>query len=107
MEPTPVEEEVEDSEAQATPTTPSEDTPTAAPQEKKKNFQKVVVTEATSCVTFWAQQVEQGRGRGEGRGEGNGSEKGEERGGKGDGREGRGEGMGEEREWERGGKGEY
>lgn len=58
MEPVPVEEEPEDSDAQATPS--SEDAP-AQPVERKTNFQKVVVTEVTSCVTFWAQAVDQGK----------------------------------------------
>lgn len=56
MEPTPTEEEPEESETQATPT---EDTP-SQPVERKTNFQKVVVTEVTSCVTFWVQADDQG-----------------------------------------------
>ena len=59
MEPKPVEEESEEPETPTTPTKASEDIP-SAPPERKTNFQKVVVTEVSSCVMFWAQQVEQG-----------------------------------------------
>ncbi len=57
-----VEEEPEDTDAQATPSSSAEDAVIAPPPpERKTNYQQVVITEIVSCTTFWAQVVEMGR----------------------------------------------